>query len=516
MAKRRNSSPNGGKKNTQNTQTQQKTQSKKSVVGKVSAEIGNNGAVYRPLTDAQVAKALRFPESVATFEAMENDIVIATALVASNIIAQRTPISFEAFDTTATHEKRREFVESCFNDMTHTLQDFISYAMTCNQYGFALIEKVYRFRNKEHGSKFDDGKIGIKRLPLRHPSTVTGWDLDDNARELKGFYQDSAKIIITKKNLENAFRTTVLQKSLDSLSSSDIYIPRENFLHIRIGDSTGRPEGKSPLSYCYKTIKEIENLVEIEGLSCQKNMNGVPVGKLPMNYMSPDATPDEKLVYQFYKDGLSNLGIHQQNCVIIPSDRDENGSPYFDFSLEASSASNITAVSDVIKRKYDRVYQCLLADIMILGSGTSGAVKNKAEMLNMLVEARLDLILDTVNSDLIPDLFERNGWDKTKTPKMVKGKLSDIDMATFGKAIQQLTAVGMIAVTPENVNFIASVMNLPYRVSEDLTKEELTELLGRDEKIQSRSGDGLEKGSGNGTSDKVSVDDNSAENLNNG
>ena len=58
-------------------------------------------------------------------------------------------------------------------------------------------------------------------------------------------------------------------------------------------------------------------------------------------------------------------------------------------------------------------------------------------------------------------------------------------------------------------------MGFTYRVDDNLSKEELDELLGVEQKDDSRSGDGLEKGSGNGTSDKPSESDNSASNLNN-
>lgn len=46
----------------------------------------------------------------------------------------------------------------------------------------------------------------------------------------------------------------------------------------------------------------------------------------------------------------------------------------------------------------------------------------------------------------------------------------------------------------------------PDEVDEDMDQEELNVLLG---KPTSRSGDGLEKGSGNGTSDEVADNDNS-------
>lgn len=488
---------------------------KSQVPENILPELGNIG-IAREEDSAyiQAKRDLKFPRSVATYDNMAQNVVIATALNATDMIASRTPFYFEAYDKTKTATKRKEFVESCFEDMTHTMKDFVLDAMTSHKYGFAIIEKVFRYRNKEYGSKYDDGLIGIKRLPLRHQSTITGWDFDDDMRELLGMYQTNVFNYATSHNI-SGFKITSLTKEIDTATKDDVFIPRDRFLHIKANGTAGNPEGKSPLFSCYTTWRKLQNLLDTEEIACYKNLNGMPVLKIPSVYMSEDATPEQKRVAQVHKDGVTKLGVGSQNGLLLPSDRDENGTPYFDFKLESASASNVTAISNVIKSRYDQIYQCLFADIMILGTGTSGAVKNKADMLNMLVEARLNEICDQINNDLIPDLFRKNGWDDTKCPKIKIGKVADIDMAVYAKAMQQLKATKLVAMTPENLNFIAEVFQLPYRFPLDATKEEIDEILGVEQEDDSRSGDGLEKGSGNGTSDNVSVDDNSANNLGN-
>ena len=481
----------------------------------ISPELGNLGIALSDDERYNIArKDLKFPDSVSTFDKMAQNIVIATALSATNMLAERTPLYFEAYDDTKQSKKRKEFVEQCFDDMTHSLKDFVLDCMTSQKYGFAILEKVFRYRNTKYGSKYDDGLVGIKRLPLRHQSTITGWDFDDEMRDLLGFYQANINGYISTTKNKN-FLVTSLKKSIDESNDSNIFIPRDRFLHIKANGTQGNPEGVSPLAPCYTYWRKLEQLLDTEEVACFKNMNGIAVSKIPSVYMSEDATPEQKMVAQIHKDGVTKLGVGSQTGLLLPSDRDENGSPYFDFDLKSASASNITAISNVIRTRSDQIYQCLFADIMILGTGTSGAVKNKADMLNMLVEARLNEICDQINKDLLPDLFRRNGWDETKTPKLVIGKIADLDMEVYAKAMQQLKATKLIAVTPENINFIAEVFQLPYRIPDDATKEEIDEILGVEQEDDSRSGDGLEKGSGNGTSDKVSEEDNSANNLSN-
>lgn len=471
--------------------------------GKVSREIGNLGLkLSGGFIAEETRKELRFPHCVATYDKMEQNITIASALSIVNVIASRTPYYLEAYAEDDLHKERRDFVQQCFDDMTHTFDEFIREALTVNKYGFAIHEKVFYLRLKKNGSKYDDGKIGIKRLPLRAHGSLSRWKFDDNVRELKGVYQ-------YKSVWDDSLHFFRLNRD------NEVFIKRDRFLHIRDNATNGNPEGRSRLSYCYNHWRKLQHLLEIEEISTAKNLNGVPVVKIPSIYMTDDATPEQKATYQVFKDGVTKLGRGEQQSMIIPSDMDENGKPYFDFTIVTASASNISAISAIVKTRSDQLLQALFADALIMAQGTSSAVANKQDMLNMLVESLLQLIFDQINNDLIPDLFRRNGWDDTKTPKLKYGKLANLDFAAYAKAIQQLKATKMIAVTPENVNFVAEVMQLPYRVPADATKEELDEILGVLDEDNSRSGDGAASPSGQGTAKTVAEEDKSASNLEN-
>lgn len=493
-----------------------KSKNENGEVQNISPEVGHilDNTDYDQIY-SEAKRDLMFPASISTFDKMAHNIVVGTALNVSNIIASRTPIYFIPYDDKKVNKERCEFLEQCFTDMTHTMKDFILDCMTSHKYGFAIIEKVFRYRNRSEGSKFDDGLVGLKRLPLRPQSTITGWDFDDDMRELLGMYQKNVSTYISNSSDLSKLKITQLSKSISSMNTEDIFIARDRFLHIKADGVAGNPEGKSPLSVCYNTWKKLEILLDTEEIACYKNLNGIAVAKIPAIYMSNDATEEQKMVAKIHRDGVTKLGRGEQSGIVLPSDRDDNGAPYFDFKLESASSSNITAISSVIKTRYEQIYQALFADIMIISTGTSGAVKNKADMLNLLVESRLNEVCEQINSDLIPDLFRRNGWDDTKTPKVQLGKLSDIDMAVYAKALQQLKATNLVPITPENLNFISSVFDLPFRFDPDATDEEINAILRVDSEQQSRSGDGYSKGTGNGTSDKVSVDDNSASNLGN-
>jgi len=92
--------------------------------------------------------------------------------------------------------------------------------------------------------------------------------------------------------------------------------------------------------------------------------------------------------------------------------------------------------------------------------------------------------------------------------------LSRPNLETWAKAVQQLSATNNLPKTPTVINKVLEMLDIDYRVADNLTKNELDELLGVNDKMQSRSGDGLNK-KGNGTSDEVSPLDESADNLSN-
>jgi len=462
-------------------------------------------------------KDLKFPYSVQTYKHMRDScIAIASALNAVQIIALRVPRYIEPYNQTALHKSRADFVDQNLgvtndnNDMTHSFDDFLREALSMNTFGFSIHEKVFRYRLEKDGSKYDDGKIGVKRLPIRPQHTIEEFKYDDKGRELTG---------VVQKQAQRRF------SYLNSIGLKDgaVTIPRERFMLFNADKDNGNAEGLSPLHHVYDTWREYQKYKDLENIASSKNLNGLPVLWMPAEYMTDDEEDETSEVYKVLKDGISKISVGQQTSLILPSDREDvsnAGGKLFDFSLMSASSSNITAITAIIQRLTNEIYQCLFADVLQMGNergGNSNLASAKSSMLNMLVENRIKEIFTVINNDLIPDWFERNGWDKTKTPKLKYGTLKEVDVSTFAKAIQQTKATKTFAVTVKNINYIAEVLGLPERLPEDLTQDELDKILGVEDKLQSKSGTGMASDTGglNGQGNSVSEDDNSATNKNN-
>ena len=481
----------------------------------IPTEIGVTGVYSRTVGSyfQEAIKELSFPYSLETYDKMMMDVTIASAITAVNVIANRVPIYVESYDQSPTHQKRAEFIRQCFDDMQgDTLDGVIQKALTFNRYGFSVLEKVFYRRRFKNGSKYDDGKIGVKYLPMRRQHSLIGFKWDKDYRDFEGFYQNT---IASPRFDYYGYSRSLQEIKNNPEKNGDTFIPKSRVLHFKVDKSTDLPESVSPLYYAYEGWRELQRYKDLENVSSSKNMNGVLVGRIPEEYLAPDADDDMKKAGNAFRTGITNIGRNEQVGIVIPSTRTEENSPEWDISTLQSSSSHVTSISSIVQRLQNELLQLMFADALTSGADTSEVNKGKKSFLNIVVEIRIKEILRVLNTDLIPDIFARNGWDTSKIPTFKYSELEEIDMAVFAKAMQQLKATKMIPVTPQVINKVLEVMGFTDRVSDDISKEELDDLLGVEEKDDSRSGDGLAKGAGNGTSDKPSEDDNSASNLDN-
>lgn len=447
---------------------------------------------------------LRWPNSVKTYYEMANDATIASALSLFEMMISRVKWTVAVpEDASADLKSKAKFVEQCMGDMEHSWFQFIKEVTSCFTFGFAVNEKVYRRRLKENGSKFNDGLIGIRKLPIRSHTTIKGWVFDANGREMTHVIQD-LKLIPDSARYHNLLQDNPL---------GELKIPRKKFLLFRTDVARDNPEGKSPLAKVYLSWRFMQEIKEQEAIGITRDLAGMPTLYIPPRYMSADATPEEAAVYEYYKKVIRNIQLNEQSGLILPQMFDpESKQPLFKFELMGTTGGKSYDTNKIIQRYSNEILQALFADMLKLGQDSVGSYSladSKSSIMAMAIESRLKEIQDVLNTDLMRQLFEVNGWSIEQLPEFQYGDLDEIDIDKFSQAIQRIKAVGLIAPTQGNVNFIAETLGLPDKVDEDISQDALNELLGPSE---SRSGDGLSKGSGNGTSDSVASRDNSTAN----
>lgn len=474
--------------------------------GKVFPELGNLGVNvdFQSIYNDSL-KELQFPYSLRTFDQMAKSSVIASVLSAVNTIAGQADFYLDSYDQTDTHLGRKKFVEQClFYDMKTSFNQVVKDFLTSAQYGFSILEKVFRERRYSEGSLYDDGRIGIKYLPLRSQKSIEEFKYDEMNRELQYVFQRVS--------------TNTLLKTDEGLKK----LPADRILLFKVNPSSNYPYGRSPLADAYMSWRVLEELRGIETVSANRNLNGIPHLSCPSEIMdeSSDDPEDKARVFKL-KQQMSRVSTGEQTYIITPSDRydqTEGASAQYDFKVVTGSSSHLTALGSIISRYKNEVFQAMCADILTIDDGQSASsslTTNKQTMFNMFVEARLREFIEVINNDLIPDLFARNGWDITKTPKLKYDRVEKLTVAEMAKAIQQLSATQTIPITAENTNYIAEIFGFPTRVPLDIEFDDLIKIRGYGLDIQSRSGDGLAVGTvGEGTAKTVTGSDKNANNLN--
>lgn len=395
----------------------------------------------RVIDDPQ--RAFHHPNFIRTVREMMNDAVIASAFNTYRMLLSRVKWTVQPpIDATEQDKERAKFIQSCMDDMEHSWAAFLSDVITYLPFGFAVEEKVYRRRLYKNGSKFNDGLVGLRKLSPRGQDTIIRWTFSEDGRELLGCEQSIY-------NLEHGamFMDQANEHGL-------IPIKREKFLLFAADPTKGDPTGNSILKGAYKAWKQLDMLRDQELLGIAKEANGLPLIKLPPEFMAADAPDDMKLVYQACQKLLDTIQAGTNKGIIFPRRLDEKGNDMFDLSLLEKKGINGANIDQVIKRYHDEIYAALGVDILkdVTELGSFSLADSNTNLVSLAMSHRLNEIADVLNSDLIPQLFALNGWSQERLPKFVPGDISEMSADELGKIIQRSGSVGLIVKDIKTVN----------------------------------------------------------------
>lgn len=227
--------------------------------------------------------------------------------------------------------------------------------------------------------------------------------------------------------------------------------------------------------------------------------------------MSADASPEQKAIYEQFKNILRNLQNNSQSGLILPSTVDQDTkTKLFDvrlLSTEGKKNYDTTAVKDYYRTM---IFIGMNADILLMGNTQTGSFalgSIKTSLTGAFVESMLKRIMQVFNNDLIRQIYQLNGWDISRRAVVDYEGFSEVDTESFSKFIQRIASVGYLPRTVEVINSIVEQLGL-----DPLDKDtDLDDVLPES---TSRAGDGM-KTAGEGTSDSVSGKDTSSSNLDN-
>lgn len=456
-------------------------------------EVGYNGlSVVNGQVLEECNYELRWPYCIKTFKEMAKD-----GTISPSIDYVQTKISNVPWFVKAPKGYEEElkdevkFLETAMRDMDHSWLTFIKQASSFVHLGFCLHEIVPRKRLKIRGSKFNDGFIGIKKLALRSQDTIKAWNYKNKGRELKEVIQ-KVNIPTNKGELYNV-------PSLTDNGKNEKAIPYYKLLHFKNNPQKDNPLGQSPLHGAWRPWKFKTAYEEAESAGISADIHGFKVLKIPAQYMSENASQEQKDVYEYFKKFMRNAHIGKESGLVIPSDNDINNKPMFEFDVVSITGSKSYDIDKIIRRYQDEIKTSLYAMFLFAGQGGGGSFAlsdNLNKFADEVVRSKLETIRDELNHKLIPYLFELNGWETEVYPTFEYGDVTIPSLDERGKYLQRVAATGLVAYTAKNINAIAEWVGLPDRLDEDMSIEDVKDHVGKNE---SKSGQGMESGLNNGT-----------------
>lgn len=463
-------------------------------------EIGYSGMnIFNGVSVDEVKRELNFPTSIRTYKEMSYHTCINACLsLYENLISKVKWRIAPPMEATQEEKDQCKFIQECLDDMDIPFRTVIKDALSSNTYGFAVLEKVYRRRNKFSGSMFTDNKIGLKKIALRNQETIEKFIFDDTGNEVIGVKQNLSMV----SSAINGAKSTL-----------EINIPRSKLLLVTTGRNRSDPYGKSPLRDVYLAWRYLVVIQEIEAAGVARDLQGLPILTIPAQYMAEDADAAQKAIYENFKNIIRNIQNNSQSGIILPSNVDpETKAKLFELDLLSTEGGKKNFDTTKVKEYYqNQIYTGLFADVLILGQGGVGSFalgQIKNSLTGSAVESMLDNIVDSFNRDVIRQLYDLNGWDISRAGSLDYENLHAVDLETLSKFWQRVASVGLVEKDRDVLNAVRSAVGVDTK-PDDMEPQDkyLTD-------AASRAGDGM-KTAGQGTSNSVSGSDSSSNNLDN-
>ena len=385
-------------------------------------------------------------------EMRDNDSTIGAIMYATEQVLRDVKYKVKPADNTDAAKKEAVFVESILVDMEHSLDDHISEAISFLSYGFSTFELVYKRRvspytlNPKKMSKFTDGRIGVRKIASRAQWTISKFDVDSRSGDFLGIYQNTGFI-------------------------GEHYIPASKMLHYKTTVNNGDPSGRSVLRNAYKSYTFLNNLQMIEAIAVEREMNGIPIGRMPAEYLSANSTDDQVALRNEFERILRDLKKNEQGYALLPSDLyvDGDGKPtnqrLMDIELITSGGTRDLDIDTIIKRYQHDIARSVMAEFLMLGSTQGGSYslsKSKTDLFLKSLESYINSVYDVINKQLIEPLWRLNGLDFNLMPKIVPGDVAPHDLKELGSYLRNLNGAEInLSDQVEIVDELLSTAELP-------------------------------------------------------
>ena len=387
-------------------------------------------------------------------EMRDNDSTIGAVMYATEQVLRDVDLKVMPANDSTEAKEEAEFVKSVLDDMDHTLDDHIAESLSNLSYGFAWFEVIYKRRNgptersDKKRSKYTDGRMGVRKIAIRAPWTISRFDVDQQTGDVKGIYQDGSGY------------------------NNSNYIPTRKSLYYRTTTINGDPAGRSILRNAYTSYEYVNNLQSIEAIAVERELAGIPVARIPAEYLSGDATAAQSGFVNNLQSILRDVKFNEQGYIILPSDTypDKDGAPtnqkLVDVELMSSSGSRNIDIDPIVRRYQHDIARSVLSEFLMLGGGNTGSYalsKSKTDLFLRALESYIQAIVDVLNKQLVERLWELNGLNYDLMPTIVAGDVAPHDLREIAAFLRNLNGADInVSDHPEVIQDLMDIAELRY------------------------------------------------------
>lgn len=393
---------------------------------------------YGPYVYEEFLPELRWPRAGRVYQEMsDNDAVIGAILYLAEMLIRGVEWRVEAASTSEADKEAAEFLESCMHDMDSSWANTICEVLSMLTYGFSFHEIVYKVRrgpderNPKYRSKFTDGRIGWRRIPIRAQTSMVEWEFNEEG-DVTAFIQQC----------EPDFKR--------------VRIPMSKGLLFRTRVSKDNPEGKSLLRNAYRSWFFKKHFEEIEGIGIERDLAGFPVLTAPEGLdLWNEEDPNMVKLKAEAEQLVASVRRDSEEGILLPHG--------WELKLLTSGSSRQIDIGATIERYDTRIAITLLSDIILLGAGKTGSfalADTKRSLLASALQAQISNIADVFNAQAVPALFHMNSFkDISALPKIVPTRIQE---PTLNEVALMLRAMGLnIAKDQELQNHLRHLLCMP-------------------------------------------------------
>jgi len=387
-------------------------------------------------------------------EMRDNDSTIGAVMYSAEQVLRDVTLKVKPANDSDAAKAEADFVKSVLDDMEHSLDDHVAEALSFLSYGFAWFEVVYKRRvgpnerSDKKKSKYTDGRIGVRKIASRAPWTINRFDVDVTTGTVLGIEQSVGNFVNTKN-----------------------YIPANKSLYYRTTSLNGDPSGRSILRNAYTSYEFLNNLQMIEAIAVERELAGIPVARVPAEYLGPDATAAQSQFVSNLQTILRDVKFNEQGYIILPSDvyTDTEGklsnNRLVDIELMSSSGTRNIEIDPIVRRYQHDIARSVLSEFLLLGSqgGSYALSKSKTDLFLRALESYIQAIVDVLNKQLVERLWELNGLNYDLMPTIEAGDVAPHDLREIAAFLRNLNGANIdVSNHPEVISDLMAIAELNY------------------------------------------------------